>query len=487
MKRATRFAFFDLRLFIGLLVLFAGVILGLLARANPKALTQGPARYLRPSPRGGVQEAWVARYGGDGSGNIYVTGTSSDDYATIKYNPVGQELWVARYDGAGDVDGAKAIAVDGAGNVYVTGQSYTSFTQGFSDFATIKYNTAGQEQWVARYPGSPGLGRYAAAAIALDDSGNVYVTGTSGGDYVTIKYNSAGAEQWVARYGNEAAAVGIAVDGSGNVYVTGTSYEGGSDCCDYATIKYNSAGQEQWVAVYDSGPADGQDNASAIAVDSSGNVYVTGASATGPVPPSSLDYATVKYNSAGQQQWVARYNGPGSGEDQANAIAIDSLGNVYVTGQTYVGGGMDCCDYATIKYNPVGGEEWVVRYSGPGTGGDGAQAIAIDASDDVYVTGVSAGGCATVKYNLAGQEQWVVRYNTATATGIAVDGSGNVFVTGWGDDAPYADYVTIKYVQEGTSTPTPTPVPSPTATATPQSTPRSHPTPRHRPSPAPRP
>jgi hypothetical protein len=65
MKRATRFYFFNFRLLIGLLVLFAGAILGMFAKANPKALTQGPARYLRPFPSGGVQEAWVARYGGD--------------------------------------------------------------------------------------------------------------------------------------------------------------------------------------------------------------------------------------------------------------------------------------------------------------------------------------------------------------------------------------------------------------------------------------
>jgi hypothetical protein len=122
---------------------------------------------------------------------------------------------------------------------------------------------------------------------------------------------------------------------------------------------------------------------------------------------------------------------------------------------------MDCCDYATIKYNPAGGEEWVVRYSGPGTGGDGAQAIAIDSLDNIYVSGVSAGGCATVKYNSAGQEQWVVRYESAVATAIAVDGSGNVFVTGWGDDAPYADYVTIKYVQGPRPRPRPSPHPWP--------------------------
>jgi hypothetical protein len=304
----------------------------------------------------------------------------------------------------------------------------------------------------------------------------VYVTGTSGGDYVTIKYNSAGEQQWVARYGNEAAAVGIAVDASGNVYVTGTSYEGGSDCCDYATIKYNSAGLEQWVAVYDNG---GQDGATAIAVDGSGNVCVTGASAADPA--SSFDYATVKYNSAGQQLWVARYNGPGNGDDQANAIAIDGSDNVYVTGQAYVGGGTDCCDYATIKYNPAGGEEWVVLYSGPGNGGDGAHAIAIDSSDDVYVTGVSAGGRATIKYNGVGQEQWVARYDSAVATAIAVDGSGNVYVTGWGNYGAFGDYVTIKYVQGVTPTPTPTATP----TGTPG--PRPRPTPHPRPSPHPRP
>ena len=138
----------------------------------------------------------------------------------------------------------------------------------------------------------------------------------------------------------------------------------------------------------------------------------------------------------------------------------------------------------------LGEQEWVVRYNGPGPGGDEAQAIAIDASDNVYVTGASAGGCATVKYNSAGQEQWVVRYETATPTAIAVDGSGNVFVTGWGDGAPYADYVTIKYVQGGTSTPTPTPSPTVTPTPTPTPTPctgRCTPTPRPRPTPAPRP
>ena len=85
---------------------------------------------------------------------------------------------------------------------------------------------------------------------------------------------------------------------------------------DYATIKYNAAGEEQWVTRYSNG------SAYAIAVDSGGNVYVTGGG---------LGYATVKYNSAGQEQWAARY----TGNDVATSIAVDNSGNVYVTGGGY--------------------------------------------------------------------------------------------------------------------------------------------------------
>ena len=102
--------------------------------------------------------------------------------------------------------------------------------------------------------------------------------------------------------------------------------------------------QEGWVARYD-GPDNYDDEAVAIAVDGSGNVYVTGRS---DGSGTAQDYATIKYNSAGQQQWVARYDGPGGNDDVANAIAVDGSGNVYVTGSSY-GSGTDR-DYATIKY-----------------------------------------------------------------------------------------------------------------------------------------
>jgi uncharacterized delta-60 repeat protein len=406
----------------------------------------------------------------DGSGNIYVTGSSynsdSDikddwDYATVKYNSEGQEQWVARYNGPGNSsDEATAIAVDGSGNVYVTGYSKGSDT--YYDYATVKYNSEGEEQWVARYNG-PGNYYDYAHAIAIDGSGNVYVTGESRGsgtfdDYATVKYNSSGQEQWVARYngpGNSGdGANAIAVDGSGNIYVTGSSYNLDLDIkddWDYATVKYNSEGQEQWVARYN-GPGNSSDEANAIAVDGSGNVYVTGSSVGSGT---SFDYMTVKYNSEGQEQWVARYNGPGNGNDYANAIAVDGSGNIYVTGESYDSG--TSSDYATVKYNSSGEEQWVARYNGPENSVDRAHAIAIDGSD-VYVSGVSAGlgtsyDYATVKYNSAGEEQWVARYNGPGnsydyVTAIAVDGSGNVYVTGYSEGNKWSVYTTIKYSGE---------------------------------------
>src|SRR6266542_1600939 len=186
-------------------------------------------------------------------------------------------------------------------------------------------------------------------------------------------------EVWVARYkgpGNARdTAWAVAVDASGNVYVTGASVGSGTGL-DYATIKYNSSGIQQWVARYD-GPRNGTDLAFSIAVDGSGNVYVTGFS-TGPA--SGYDYATIKYNSSGIQQWVARYDGSEYGHNDAQAMAIDGLGNVYVTGISWGGGGSGTFDdYATVKYDTSGTQQWVARYNGPGIFGDVGRAIAVDA------------------------------------------------------------------------------------------------------------
>ncbi len=415
-------------------------------------------------------QLWVARYNGpgddadcakaiaiDGSGNVYVTGSSqgsgtSDDYATIKYNSLGDTLWVRRYNGPGNNnDGASAITVNDSGNVYVTGVSYLSGT--YEDYATIKYNSAGDTLWVRRYNG-PGDSTDVACGIAVNGD-YVYVTGKSYGvgtfyDYATIKYNSVGDTLWVRRYnrpGNDwDVANAIAVDGSGNVYVAGYSY----GAC--ATIKYGPAGDTLWVRRYYSGA--GSYMANAIAVDGSGNVYVTGC---WTCPEGCCkDYLTIKYSPAGDTLWVRMYDGPDGtpiGDwDEANAIGVDDSGNVYVTGYSY---GSGIYDYATIKYNSSGDTLWVRRYNGPGNGYDKAKAIAVDREGDIYVTGYSEGvgtgyDYATIKYNTTGVEQWVERYNGPDndhdiASAIAVDGE-YAYVTGYSEGSGTGyDYATIKY------------------------------------------
>jgi len=164
------------------------------------------------------------------------------------------------------------------------------------------------ERWVARYDG-PGGGNDWVAALVLDSEGNVYVTGESKGlgtgtDYATVKYSPEGEELWVARYngigGHNDGGYALALDTSGNVYVTGCSSE------DYATVKYSPEGEELWVARYD-GPRGWEDSAHALALDTAGNVYVTG-TATGP--DESSDYTTIKYSPEGEELWVAPYDGP---------------------------------------------------------------------------------------------------------------------------------------------------------------------------------
>jgi len=415
---------------------------------------------------GGVQEAWVARHSEKGSsneyaramavdpasGNVYVTGYTDSvgrpqDYLTVKYNAAGAKQWTARYNGPGNGnDYAVAIAVDSAGNVYVTGSS-TGVVTGY-DFATIKYNSAGTQEWVAIY--NANWHDYA-VALAIDPaSGDVYVTGYGASfDYATVKYNSAGIQQWVqtlGRGGNgDDAPVALVVDGASNVYVTGTRG------FNYYTIKYDSAGAKQWVATYD---GNFDDYAAAFAVDASGNVYVTGKSSTTFYRDSPYyDYATVKYNSAGQTQWVARYNGPGNNRDDAKALGVDPAGNVYVTGFSY--GSNTYYDYATIKYNSFGQEQWVARYNGPGNSNDGASALGIDAEANIYVTGYSWSGASndyvTVKYDSAGAEKEVAIYNGPgngddQAVALAVDEKGDIYVTGSsvGSGTGY-DFATIKY------------------------------------------
>jgi len=407
-----------------------------------------------------VDTAWVRRYNGpenlgdyasaitvDDAGNVYVTGGSG----TIKYDVNGTQLWVRAWGGS-------VAAFDTSGNVYLTGVSWGNRPN--FDYTTIKYYPNGDTAWVRRYAAPEDSTDYA-NSIALDRSGNVYVTGYSWSsetafDYATVKYDPEGNEIWVRRYDGTGngwdQAWGIVIDGFDNIYVTGQS-SGSETSYDYATIKYYPNGDTAWVRRYN-GPADLADGAGPIVVDGSGNIYVGGYSRD---TLTSDDCVTIKYDSSGNEAWVKRYNGPGDFNDGAEAIAVDILSNLYVTGTSY--GGETGNDYVTIKYDSDGNDLWVRRFNGLSNDDDLVNGLELDDCGGVYVTGYSKGNLtsfdyATVKYDSSGNELWVQRYNGPGngwdwATDLAISVSGDLYVTGWslGNSTDY-DYATIKYVQE---------------------------------------
>jgi uncharacterized delta-60 repeat protein len=365
--------------------------------------------------------------------------------------------WVRRYNGEGTFwDEAYDLAVDEPGNVYVTGESYATATG--NDYATVKYYPDGDTAWVRRYNG-PGNDWDRANAIAVDQSGNVYVTGSSTGagtglDWATIKYNSDGDTLWVRRYNGPAddddAACALVVDNMGNAFVTGYGHDSLTGQ-DYLTIQYGADGELLWTGGYD-GPLHAEDAAQDLVVDDAGYIYVTGQS----WGLTSLDYATIKYFPYGDTAWVRGYDFAGD-EDRAVAVATDSSGNVFVTGSSLDSTGL--ADYATIRYNPNGDIDWTRRYDGEAGRNDLAVALVVDAAGNAYVTGTSAGaggaqGFLTIKYYSNGDTAWTRRHHVGArdiAHSLTVDAFGNVYVTGDFEEWPPLpwDWNTVAYDSSG--------------------------------------
>lgn len=418
---------------------------------------------------------WIARYNGPAgdediakglaagdSGCVYVTGTSwssttGNDIATVKYGPAGDTRWTMRFDGqAHGSDEAGGIAA-GAGRVAVTGASADASS--FSDMITCCYAGDGSALWRDTCNGPAG-GNDCGLALAIDAAGNVYVAGyqtgdTTGWDMVTVKYSSQGVRQWVSRYAttDEDYGIAIAVDPNGNCYVAGNSGSPYTLSWDYVTVKYDAAGQEQWVRRYN-GPADEQDEVRALGLDGDGNVVVAGFSTTSGT---GLDFTTIKYRANGDTAWLRRYNGPANGSDQALALAVTTAGDIYVTGASP--DAASDMDYATVKYGPDGSELWVRRYDGPVHGFDEARAVVVDGSG-VYVTGASTGDgtradYVTVKYDLDGNQAWTKRYDGPAsrmdeAVAIVVGSDGRPVVTGGSaGSGTGTDYATVCYAASG--------------------------------------
>lgn len=290
--------------------------------------------------------------------------------------------------------------------------------------------------------------------MVTDESGNIYVAGTtegrrSGADYVVIKYNTSGAQLWVATYngtGNgDDYPYAIAIDGSSNIYITGRSIGSGANY-DYVTVKYRGIdGNQDWVSRFNSS-GNRHDIAKDVQVDVDGNVYVTGFS-DGANSINGNAITTIKYDTNGGVLWNKTYNGlqpdiydgSAASREEGNSLALDDLGNVYVAGQSL--------NMVTIKYNAAGDFQWDRHCSGT----NGKKAL-VDRDENVVVTGW---GSTTVKYNGDGELLWENLYvnpsgNKATFQDMVLDEICNIYITGYSSGAAKDDFTTIKYLADRT-------------------------------------
>lgn len=315
--------------------------------------------FIKYNPAG-VQQ-WIKTYPNASPGGIaldkqsrpYICGSTGGSVLVIKYNINGDTIWSRTFNIAGNGSGTGHIKINEQGFIYLGGNSRNTSTNQ-NHYLALKYDSNGVYQWHNIYTST---GFESMLSMAIDVFGNCYLTGigsdgiTDGG--LTIKYNINGVLQWVKAffYGEGGRANAIIADGNGNAYITGYYGVGGPNL-DYITIKYNPNGDSVWVRTY-GGTANGNDEAYSIDKDDSNNIYITGRSRDAV---NNRDYVTIKYNSDGAQQWLARYNGPpGNADDIAFVLKLDNQRNVFVTGVSDRGGFI--FDYATIKYSQLVGIE----------------------------------------------------------------------------------------------------------------------------------
>ncbi|MBD3161275.1 MAG: hypothetical protein GF346_03670 [Candidatus Eisenbacteria bacterium] len=434
-----------------------------------------------------VPPEWVSRYDGPDHlfdrahavavdrGCAYLTGESDSeaneqDLFVAKYDADGDLVFSARYDGPGHgPDRGLDLAVDADGAVLVVGQSWGGDASQY-DLVAIKYGPDGTEQWVARYDGEFHKWERG-VAIASDGEGGAVVTGWSHFandptygeqyEYVTMRYDAQGGEIWTTSYTGPGPVHSdrpsdLAVDANGDVYVTGATYVLGL-AWDFGTIKLRGTdGHLLWQRRYDYGIG-GIDEAYAIALGGSDRVCVTGLSYTDLVDGRKADAATVAYDAAGNELWVARYDGADGLFDLGEDLAVDAEGHVYVTGHTT--DSTTAADYLTIEYDDEGSERWVRLYDGPQSAGDYAMGIAVDPAGRVCVTGESKHGglshtdVVTLLYDGDGDPIWSAVHATPVGTndftaGVALDGEAGVQVaatSSYTDEGVSWDAVLLRY------------------------------------------
>ena len=403
--------------------------------------------------------------GGGGSEN-----TDTDNIADTDTGNIIEGSSPTKLIGTSSADYGEGVAVDSSGNVYITGATYGDLdgntNAGSTDIFIAKYDSSGTKLWTKLFGTS---GEDYGSGIAVDSSGNAYITGGTKGDLdgntnaghtdiFIAKYDFSGTKLWTKLLGTSSSEKGhsVAVDFSGNAYVTGRTRgdldgntNAGGDPMPFDDIfiaKYDSSGTKLWTKLLGTSSNEyGID----VAVDSSGNAYVTGytdGDLDGNTNANNGDIFLTKYNSSGTKQWTKLLST--SESDAGYSVAVDSSGNAYITGSMAgdliseghlnTGGS----DILIAKYDSSGTRLWTA-FLGT-SAADIGFGVAVDSSDNAYITGVTYGDLDAhistgrsdifiAKYDSGGTKLWTKLLGTLDYEGgddIAVDSNGNSYVIG---------------------------------------------------------
>ena len=377
----------------------------------------------------------------DSKGNSYAVSIKGNaslilpyEMVTCKYDSNGNLLWSA----VPEVPAyhSMALTVDPSGNVYVATQMWDVAGFGGWLLVTIKYNANGQELWRMRSVEpdlfSPHSGR-GPVKIALDSQRNIYVATTGTSVYAVIKHDNNGNQLWAKNYSplsfpSPIALRAMSVDASGNVFMSG------GNATAYITVKFDTNGNLLWENI-ETGRSGNLVMPTSMVVDLDGNVYVTGIS----IDLVQGDYLTVKYDANGNRLWTATYNKGSLFTGDFPKIKVDTDKNVYVTGGIF----------ASIKYDANGNLLWAVGQTtssdifpwvGPSLVG-WAYGLALDTAGNIYMTGQGL----TLKRDTNGNVLWAVPAPSVMGF-IEIDESGSVYIAGSVASFP-ATSIIVKYNQ----------------------------------------
>ncbi|MFW6357784.1 MAG: SBBP repeat-containing protein, partial [Chroococcales cyanobacterium] len=390
-----------------------------------------------------------------------------------------EETKIAQFGTVG-LDFGNGVATDAAGNIYVTGSTSGSLfgtNSGFNDVWFTKHDSSGNQLLTEQFGTIAGDVAY---SVVTDKDNNFYLAGTTGGDLFGKENPSASAEAWVAKFnannelmwGRQVAidgafstsGFGLQVDDENNVYLSGLAIKDNLNLeifnfpveDDSWVTKFNENGEQEWLTEIDTFLFNESYD---LAVDSDGNSYLVGWS-QGLVQESDPSRSLLKYdawltkvNPSGQIEWIEQFSSVDEGVDFAWGVDTDSAGNVYVYGWTTgelgtndLGFENDSYDVWLTKFTPTGNQEWAKQIGSSGRDAAYLGDLVIDSSDNIFLTGYTNGQLGTGpsdeaynawvgRFDTDGDSIWIRQFGVQgqrdSATGVAVNNSGQLFVTGY--------------------------------------------------------